>query len=151
MRLLSRCDQSAHCESSEGDKSIMTMKNKSVPLEVIEEMRRQFAKQPWTKTEIDHAISVLDELLEYRADSEQEDAVTVHKDGVQFGKWCWFSHESITGCEAALIPTKHKQYYEWFLQHLRESDRTPVAAPAKPPYPDYATTVFAGTEKDPKP
>ena len=58
----------------------------------------------------------------------EKDAVTVHKDGVQFGKWCWVSHESITGCEASLIPTKRKQYYEWFLQHLRESDRVQVAA-----------------------
>ena len=129
------------------------MKSTQVSIGVIEEMRRQFHKQGWSETETKHAVAVLDELLELRAQSEQasEPMVTVHKDGVQFGKWCWFSHESITGCEAALIPTKHKQYHEWFLQHLRESDRAPVAAPAKPPYPDYATTVFAGTEKDPKP
>ena len=44
--------------------------------------------------------------------------VTCQKDGVMFGKYCWFSHETITGCEAALIPTKHKQYYEWFLAAL---------------------------------
>lgn len=56
--------------------------------------------------------------------------VTVHKDGVQFGKWCWVSHEKITGCEAVLIPTKHKQYYEWFLANLRESDRTDAALAA---------------------
>lgn len=44
--------------------------------------------------------------------------VKVDKEGVQFGKWCWISHEKITGCEAALIPTKHKQYYKWFLANL---------------------------------
>lgn len=44
--------------------------------------------------------------------------VTVDKEGVRFGKWCWISHEKITGCEAALIPAKHKQYYEWFLANL---------------------------------
>jgi len=53
--------------------------------------------------------------------------VTCQKDGVMFGKYCWFSHETITGCEAALIPTKHKQYYEWFLAAL-SPERT-VAVP----------------------
>lgn len=47
-----------------------------------------------------------------------EPIVTVDKEGVSFGKWCWVSHEKITGCEAHLIPTKHKQYYEWFLANL---------------------------------
>ena len=62
---------------------------------------------------------------ELKASAEYEPLVTVHKDGVQFGKWCWFSHESITGCVAELIPTKRKQYYEWFLKNLREQDRAP--------------------------
>ena len=42
-------------------------------------------------------------------------AVTVDKQGVAFGKWCWFSHETITGLPADKIPTGiiGKKYWEW--------------------------------------
>lgn len=54
------------------------------------------------------------------APPQPEPIITVDKQGVLFGKWYWVSHEKITGCEAALIPAKYKQYYEWFLANLHK-------------------------------
>jgi len=42
--------------------------------------------------------------------------VTIDSQGVLFGKHYWVSHEAITGCDAADIPTKKKQYWEWVQQ-----------------------------------
>ena len=41
--------------------------------------------------------------------------VMVSMQGVHFGKNYWVSHETITGCEAKLIPQEHPQYWEWVL------------------------------------
>jgi hypothetical protein len=53
----------------------------------------------------------------------RELAITVDSEGVTFGPFYWVSHESITGCEAELIPTKHKQYFNWFTGMLAAAQR----------------------------
>ena len=39
--------------------------------------------------------------------------VMVDSKGILFGERYWVSHETITGCIAKLIPTHHKQYWQW--------------------------------------
>ena len=49
------------------------------------------------------------------AEEVREPKISVDLQGVHFGKNYWVSHETITGCEAKLIPIKHPAYWEWCL------------------------------------
>jgi len=70
--------------------------------------------------EEDFVLAVLQVRLESHSLSDRADRVVpeelviaVDRQGIRFGKWCWFSHEKITGCEADHIQKKHRQYWDW--------------------------------------
>lgn len=98
---------------------------------LIEEIAEKWLRERASHGMLSVKDCVIYALTEYAQRSQPNANVICQKDGVRFGQYCWVSHEAITGCEAALIPTKHKQYYEWFLAAI-DTAREAIEKETKP-------------------